>query len=796
MPKIIQVDLIRKQNDGLYIDGYIQGRTLSFLVDTGASVTLISTGVYHQIAIDKRPPLVAVDVQMETADGKTIPCLGKGMFDLQVEGIAVKHEVWVAEITPKGILGLDFLSHNNCNLNLGKNEIHFNELPGTPYDDDDYDVECKCKVAVCQTVQIPPESETLIKAYFIDKPASPMEGVLEPTFDFLNSHNLILAKALVSTQNDKVVARVLNVTSEPICVHKGMIVANLSPVAKVVPMGNIKYCRPVRVTPPREGNDETPTDLPLPEYLQPLWDNSTIGLDERQKKELHTLLLKHIDIFAKSKQDTGLTDVVEHHIDTGDTAPIKQRARRLPIHQRQEEKQQLEDMLQRGIIVESNSPWASPVVLVRKKDGSWRYCIDYRKLNACTVKDSYPLPRIDDSLDQLSGSQWFTTLDLQSGYWQVKMSAKDQEKTAFITSQGLYEFTVLPFGLANAPAAFERLIERILRGLQYKTCLVYLDDVIVHAQEFNQAVERLDEVFSRLKAAGLKLNPKKCHLLQKQVSYLGHVVSKDGITTDPEKIQAVSNWPRPVNVSQLRSFLGMCSYYRRFIAGYANIAKPLHVLTEKNRVFIWTEEAEGAFQKVALTTSPILAYPNPDDCFILDTDASNHGIAGVLSQKQNGVERVVAYYSRTINRPERNYCVTRKELLAVVASVKHFHHYLFGRKFLIRTDHGALAWLLRFKNPEGQVARWLEVLNTYEFNIEHRPGRHHGNCDGLSRRPCTDGACEQCARIERYMGENPVHIPARLPKSERGIVSALTVKSARLVDDQMTCVVKKKCGTV
>ena len=270
------------------------------------------------------------------------------------------------------------------------------------------------------------------------------------------------------------------------------------------------------------------------------------------------------------------------------------------------------------------------------------------------------------------------TLDLQSGYWQVQMATKDQEKTAFITSQGLFEFKVMPFGLACAPATFERLMERVLKGLQWKTCLVYLDDIIVHGTDVNQAVERLDEVFNRLKSAGLKLNPKKCQLFQRKVAYLGHTVSEEGIGTDPSKIDAVTTWPTPKSIKELRSFLGFCSYYRRFIRGFSTIARPLHILTEKNRLYVWNDNAELAFQelKTILVSSPILGYPNADDEFILDTDASNHGIGGVLSQKQDGVERVIAYFSRTLNKPERQYCVTRKELLAVVASVKHFHHYL------------------------------------------------------------------------------------------------------------------------
>ena len=596
------------------------------------------------------------------------------------------------------------------------------------------------------------------------KPELETEGILEPTYEFLNGHNLILARTLTNTENAEVIIRLLNVTTEVERVHQGTVIAELTPVIEVRTVERHEVDLGDRI----ESEDGATSSKSLPAYMEDLWSRCATNLDEDQKKRVKHLLLEHIEIFAKSKEDTGLTDLVEHRIETGDATPIKQRPRRLPIQQRQEEKQQIEEMLKRGIITESQSPWASPVVLVRKKDNTWRYCIDYRRLNGVCIKDSYPLPRIDDSLDRLSGAVWFSTLDLQSGYWQVKMAPEDQQKTAFTTSQGLFEFLVMPFGLANAPATFERLMERILKGLQWNTCLVYLDDVIVYAGEFDQALGRLDEVFRRLGSAGLKLNPQKCNLFQEEVSYLGHVVSKEGVGTDPEKTRAIESWPEPKNVSQLRSFLGTCSYYRRFIGGYANIAKPLHILTEKNRVFSWNEDAQEAFEKLktALVTSPILAYPDPESMFILDTDASDHGIGSVLSQIQEGKERVIAYFSRTLNKPERRYCVTRKELLAVVVSVKNFHHYLFGKRFLIRTDHGALRWLMRFKNPEGQTARWLEVLGTYDFEIQHRLGRYHGNCDGLSRRPCEDQDCNQCARIQRYDEEIPVHVPRRLPKEE------------------------------
>ena len=368
-------------------------------------------------------------------------------------------------------------------------------------------------------------------------------------------------------------------------------------------------------------------------------------------------------MFSHSKDDQGRTNVVNHKIDTGAALPIRQRARRLPVRQRGEEATQIKDMTARGVITPSESPWASPVVLVKKKDGSTRFCVDFRKLNDVTVKDAFPLPRIDDSLERLAGSTWFTTIDLQSEYWQVEVAEGDQQKTAFITEHGLYQFRVMPFGLTNAPATFERLMTRVLDDVINKMCLVYLDDIIVYSCTFVEQINQLNTVLEKLKAAGLKVNPKKCNLDQRGVAFLRHVVLGTGISADAEKIEAITSWKTPRNLHEVRSFLGLCSYYGKFVKGFGDIANPLHRLTEKGHHFTWTEECESAYQQLqrALTTSLVLSYPTRTGKFILDTDASDSGLGAVLSQVQDGREKVIAYFRKTMTKVERRYCVTRKK---------------------------------------------------------------------------------------------------------------------------------------
>ena len=296
-------------------------------------------------------------------------------------------------------------------------------------------------------------------------------------------------------------------------------------------------------------------------------------------------------------------------------------------------------------------------------------------------------------------------------------------------------------------------METVLAGLQWDICLIYIDDVIVYGRTFEEALKNLETVLERLRIAGLRLKAQKCELFNKSVSFLGHIISDKGIKTDPEKIRAVKEWPVPVSVTEVRSFLGLCSYYRHFIPKFAEMAKPLHRLTEKGQNFIWSADCEEAFEtlKKHLTESPVLAYPDFSKPFILDTDASDASIGAILSQVHDGKERVVCYGSRSLTKSERKYCVTRKELLSLVFFVKHYRHYLLGRKFKIRTDHNSLRWLMKTKNPKGQVARWIDALSSYQFDVEHRPGKKHFNADAMSRIPC-----KQCGRAENKISVRPV----------------------------------------
>ena len=440
-----------------------------------------------------------------------------------------------------------------------------------------------------------------------------------------------------------------------------------------------------------------------------------LGLDERanglsadQYEKLKRLIEENNDVFALDDSELGCTDVVQHVIETEGHPPIKQPIRRLPFVRRAKVSEMVDDMLARGVIQPSASAWSSPIVLVPKKNGDLRFCVDYRRLNKVTRKDVYPLPRIDDILDTLGGTRYFSSLDLCSGYWQIELDPESRPKSAFVTHRGLHEFVRLPFGLCNGPSTFQRLMEIVLSGLAWKNCFVYIDDVLVCSQTFDDHLAHLQQVFDRLRSANLRLNAKKCVLLKDEVHYLGHVVSQAGIYPSSSNVTKVKDYPTPADVSQVRQFLGLASYYRRFIKNFSKIAAPLNALLRKDVSFEWNDACEQSFVELknCLTSAPVLAYPRFDVNvrFILETDASAQGLGAVLSQTQSdGKVHPIAYASRSLNVHEKNYSATELETLGLVWASRLFRPYLLGHKCVVYTDHAACTSLLDGSHPSAKL---------------------------------------------------------------------------------------------
>jgi len=459
-------------------------------------------------------------------------------------------------------------------------------------------------------------------------------------------------------------------------------------------------------------------------------------LEEEQLQGVKDLLMEYKELLALSKTKLGKTGIVKHRINTERSEPIAGKPYRTDEEKKKIIKEEIQKMEEAGVIRKSDGPWASPVVIVEKKDGSKRFCIDYRKINAITVTDAHPLPRIDDLLEQFRKAKYFTSLDLASGYWQVEMEEEDKKKTAFTCHLGLYEFNVMPFGLKNAPPTFQRLMNHILKDYLYEFAVVYIDDILIYSKDFEEHMEHIRKVFDKLREAELMIKLKKCKFCEGNIEYLGHIVGRDGLKPDSGKIEKIKRIKEPTNVKTLRAVLGLFSYYRKFIKDFSRIAKPMNELLKKDITFEWGERQQGAFEilKRKLVEKPILGYPVYEKPFLLFTDASGTGLGAVLSQEnEKGGETVIAYASRSLTPAEKNYPITDQECLAIVWGIQHFHKYLTLKSFTVITDHSALKSLQKVENPTGRRARWIMKLQQYNFEVVHRAGKSNKNADAMSR---------------------------------------------------------------
>ena len=535
---------------------------------------------------------------------------------------------------------------------------------------------------------------------------------LKVTHDFVVVHNLV-APAILGIDFLHCHEFILNFTSDPVTVRhlpQGRNPVELKSIFKTV---GKTQCKPYEIA-AIEDREPDIDECAVPQLGHPV----TIELPECPQPSLAPVVHKYEHLF---RTVPGSMSVANHYILTSGP-PAHVPPRRIPVHYREEIQQQIQTMLRQGIIEESSSPWMAPAVFVKKKSGDIWICIDYRELNKRTVKDTYRLPLPGEVQDRLASSTMFSTLDLQSGYCQLPANPADVEKTAFSPGpgMGLYQFRRMPFGLVGASGSFQRLMDKIFLDLPFVS--TYIDDMLVHSSTEELHKDHLAQVFQRLTEAGLTLRGHKCHICMSSVSYLGHTFSSSGMCPDPLKVQAVQEWPVPKDVTAVCRFLGLASYYRRYIAQFADIASPLHRLTQKDATFHWTPECQEAFNtlKKKLTQAPVLTFPRFDKeakPFVLQTDASAVGLGAVLEQG----DQVIAYASRALTKPERHYSVIQCECLAIVFAMKQFRHYLLGRKFELLTDHAPLQWL-SVQKMEGLLCRWALAIQEYNFNIAHRKG--------------------------------------------------------------------------
>jgi len=465
-------------------------------------------------------------------------------------------------------------------------------------------------------------------------------------------------------------------------------------------------------------------------------------LNAEEAQSIKRLICQSADRFHLPTETLGATGVISHRIVTTDQIPVHVKQYRFPpVHKSEIDKQTM-SLLKDGVIEQSLSPYNSPIWIVPKKEDShgnkrWRMVIDYRRLNEKTVGDAYPLPNIIEILDQLGAAKYFSVFDLASGFHQIPVEPADAHKTAFSTPFGHYQFTRMPFGLKNAPATFQRLMDHVLAGLQGAELFVYLDDIIIYARSLREHEIKYQKLIARLRAANLKLQPDKCEFLRKEITYLGHIIGEDGVRPDPKKLEAVRDFTRPTNPKQIKQFLGLTGYYRRFIPGFAKTAKPLTQLLKKDALFAWGPQQEDGFRTLRdhLLREPILQYPDFEKPFNITTDASGYAVAAILSQGPIGKDLPIAYCSRLLNPAEQNYSTIEKELLAIVYAVQYYRPYIYGAEFNLVTDHKPLVWLNSIKDPTSRLTKWGLKLAEYTYRVIYKPGTANTNVDALSRNP-------------------------------------------------------------
>ena len=737
-------------NSEIYVE--ILGKIEAVLIDTGAQATVISqefaqeysneTGIVCQ-EWDKATQVLLPNGNQMRIQAQILLCFKINEEEFKLQAIVLP------DLTTKIVLGRDFLQKYGAQIDYQTSILVFYVQNELRLENDEHLVGGKYTiVSVNVDEKLTNGTLILIKAFTHSSGVMIAEGLTEvnqskcqvgiynphPGIMYMPAGEVVgLYTPVMHTTDMTVNAKLWNMyipkvfkcDSQQDCVEES---EELTKVCQTKDAQRGSANMNVRLN--QENKQKSPVQLNLVDTC----------MNEQQKAQMVELVQEYRDIFVGSDSVIGNTKLLQHHIRTIEGAtPIASRPYRVDYKSRKVIEDQVADMLDKDVIQPSVSPWSAPVVLVPKPDGSLRFCIDFRRLNSVTILDQFPLPDIRQSLEIFGTmkAKWFSSLDLQSAYWQVSMCPKSAEKTAFITTDGLWQFKKMPFGLSGAPMTFSRLMAEVLKGLLWKTCLVYLDDILIFTDTFERHLVVMREVFERLRGAGLKLSTKKCFLGRAKVKYLGHIVSADGIETNPKKISAVKDAEPPTNVTQVRQFLGLAGYYRRYVQGFSEIAKPLHDLTRIDHKFEWGPAQEKAFQtlKEKLTQAPILMYPLMDGTpFIVQTDASDYSVGYVLSQIQDELERVICYGGRSLTDVEQRYSTPEKEFLAVVYAIHDCDCYLRHTFFTVVTDHQSLKGFITKSEPKNaRHQRHLLSLQPYSFEIQYKPGKKHSNADFCSR---------------------------------------------------------------
>ena len=621
------------------------------------------------------------------------------------------------------------------------------------------DIQIFCK----KDVTIEPGQIIFIQAYTMCKPDHSKIILVEPSkLAKRINKRLFLVHAIHFLDNDLSI-QVLNVTDKRINIPKDKIIAAAREV-DIVDLENLQKDlgrqTEASLNQISDSGDET--------WIRDLKLEDT-DLNDIEKQKLKNLIAKYHSIFSKHKYDIGQIKDYEAEIVVTDTIPRSQPYRPIPYYKREELQNILDELLRAKIIQESHSQYCSPIVLVKKKDGSLRLTVDYREINKIVQNVQPTLPHIEESIAKLYKNKYFTSIDLSSAYWQVPLKPESMQYTAFAGNQKLWEFRVLPMGLSISPSLYNRVILHVLQDVAFKSSIVYLDDISILGESFDEHLENLEAVFKKLQEHGMKIQFSKCNFMKRSLKFLGYKISKEGVATDESKIECVKTWPTPCNTKALMRFLGFVNFYRKFIPDYATKSKPLYELLKKDAKYEWTRVHEQSFQTLrkCLIEAPILKFANMDrnsKNFVLQTDASKYQISAVLLQEGNdGILHPIAYASRVLKAAENNYCATKLELTAIIFGLQKYRYYLLGRPFEIQCDHKALTFVKSMKKPSPMLARYIEVLSEYDFTISHLKGKNNYLADALSRNVCKIEGCP-CSGQETKVGELNKMVSIVLPQ--------------------------------
>ena len=696
----------------LHVRGRISKFDCTWLIDTGAMVTCVSASLPGVSSL----PLAPATVHPIAANQTTLKSVGMLSVSILVGSVVMNDvEVLVVEgLSAPAILGNDVLaSFKSFRVDYGERVLYLGgfrvpleeRLDGTPLQ--------PVSVRLMSDITVEPFSERVTYAQAEDFGSLQRDVMFDPDPRQMERYGVSFSPCLaLSSVENRIPILIKNSGPDSIRLY------GHSTLGKVEDMQTVseKCDQPRRVGPV-------------------LIDLEGAEISEVGRRKLKTLFEEYRDVFANSEDELGRTHLSFFGINTGESPPVVVRPRRTPYHLRPEVRRQIADMEARRLIQRSNSPWSSPILMVKKSDGSFRFAVDFRALNSKTVDEVCYLPSVKECLDSLAGSVLFTTLDLNSAYWQVPMAPEDQKKTAFTTEDGKWEFRVMPFGAKGAPACFSRLIAEVLQGLIGYGVTAYLDDIIVGGKSEAEHLNLLQAVLERLRYAGLTVKSTKVVPCRRRIKFLGHVVSSSGLEPDEEKVEVIKNWPRPQTTKQLRQFLGLCNYYNDFVPQLQVLAAPLHQVSGKAK-FQWDEWKERAFQELkrALGESTLLHLPDLQQEFEVSTDASDLGLGCVLSQRdRSGVDRPVSFVSKAFSSSEKNWHIRDKEVFAFIFALRKFRPYLLGMHFTWFTDHCGLQWLHNTKDPRGRYARWVEELSEFDFSIKFRRAEKNKHADALSR---------------------------------------------------------------